>query len=134
MVTGRRKTTYYSDVHQNANYKMAIQKGISKWIVGYDNDKIEKLFDILEGWSVKTYEGKPVKFGFIVNPNAKSKFDTSYGDWCEFLADDFSAVLTDCNNSVIELDDNCNFCNYYSILSPRILYYFDRDCSIGYYK
>lgn len=121
METGRRKISYYSDVHQNSNYKMAVQKGICKWIVGYDNDKIERLFDILENWSVKTYEGRPVKLGFIINPNAKSKFDTNFGDWCEFLNDDFSAVLTDCNNSVIELDENCNFCNYYSVTEDNVV-------------
>ena len=100
---------------------MAIQKGICQWIVGYDNDKIERLFEILEGWSVKTYEGKPVKLGFIINPNAKSQFNADFGDWCDFLNDDFSAVLTDCNNSVIELDENCKFCNYYSITEDNLV-------------
>ncbi|MBO5287128.1 MAG: hypothetical protein J6B34_03305 [Clostridia bacterium] len=119
MVSGRLKASYYSEVHQNANYKMAIQKGICKWIVGHQNDKIEKLFDVLEGWSVKTYEGERVTLGFIINPNATSDFDTEYGDWCEFLNSDFSATLTDCVNSVIELDNNCNFCNYYSIIEDN---------------
>ena len=115
IATGRKQVNYYSDVHKDSNYKMAIQKGICDWIIGSRNDKVERLFEILENWSVQTYEGKKVTFGFIIDPNKESNFDTTYGDWCDFLQDDFSAVLTDCVNSVIVLDKNCNFCNYLSI-------------------
>ncbi len=106
---------YYSTVQRKANYKMAIQKGICDWIVGSNNDKIEELFEILEKWSVQTYEGKKVTFGFIINPEVKSSFDNQYGSWCDFLNDDFSAVFTDCINTVIELDRECNFNRYLSI-------------------
>ncbi len=115
ITTGKKQANYYSDVHQKENYKMAIQKGICDWIIGGRNAEVERLFEILENWSVQTYEGKKVTFGFIIDPNKKSTFDTKYGDWNDFLQDDFSAVLTDCVNSVIELDKNCNFCGYLSI-------------------
>lgn len=121
MVSGRKKTNYFSDVQRNANYKMAIQKGICKWIVGHQNDKIEKLFEMLESWSVKTNEGKRVTLGFIINPRAESSFDLSFGDFCDFLNDDFSANLTDCKNSLIELDNNCNFCAYHSLTEGNTL-------------
>lgn len=112
--------SYYSDVQKESNYKMAIQKGICNWIVGKNNLHVEKLFDILEKWSVKTYEGKKVTFGFIINPDATSFFDNSRGSWCDFLDDDFSAVLTDCINSVIELDSKCNFVRYISLTDPNL--------------
>ena len=107
--------SYYSDIQRDANYKMAIQKGICNWIVGTKNDSVEKLFDLLEKWSVQTYEGKKVTFGFVINPEASSSFEDAYGDWCDFLNDDFSAVLTDCIDSAIELDSNCNFIRYISL-------------------
>ena len=102
-----RKNNYYSDIQCKANYKMAIQKGICNWIVGNNNENLEILFEILEKWSVQTYEGKKVTFGFIINPEEKSDFDNTNGTWCDFLRDDFSAVFTDCINTVIELDGAC---------------------------
>ena len=113
--------SYYSNIQKDANYKMAIQKGICNWIVGTKNDAVEKLFDLLEKWSVQTYEGKKVTFGFIINPEANSDFSDNYGDWCDFLDDDFSAVLTDCIDSAIELDVNCNFVRYISLTDNTLV-------------
>lgn len=121
LATGKKQADYYSDVHKETNYRMAIQKGICDWIIGGRNDKVERLFEILENWSVQTYEGKKVTFGFIIDPNKESSFDTKYGDWSDFLKDDFSAVLTDCVNSVIELDKNCNFSSYLSITENNMV-------------
>ena len=106
---------YYSDIQRKENYKMAVQKGICNWIVGANNESVEALFEILEKWSVQTYEGKKVTYGFIINPKAKSTFDDRNVKWLDFLEDDFSAVFTDCINSVIELDGACNFCQYLSV-------------------
>lgn len=115
IVTGKRKISYESDIIQSNNYELAIQNGICEWIGGAKNKNVERLFNILEHWVVKTYEGHNVTLGVIINPCKKSTFDTTFGDWCEFLNDDFSALLTDCVNSVVELDKNCNFCRYISI-------------------
>ena len=112
---GNCRMSYESDTMLRNNYKSAIQSGICEWVGGNKNEKVEKLFNILENWSVKTHEGKKVALGFIINPTLQSSFDTSFGDWCDFLNDDYSAVLTDCFNSVIELDKDCNFCRYISI-------------------
>ena len=99
---------------------MAVQKGICNWIIGTKNDHVEHLFDILERWSVQTYEGKKVTFGFIINPEGVSDFGNDYGNWCDFLNDDFSAVLTDCIDSVIELDAKCNFIRYISLTDSAL--------------
>ncbi len=106
---------YYSDIQLNANYKMAIQKGLCNWIVKKNNPNVEKLFEILEKWSVQTYEGKKVSFGFIINPNVHSSFGEKFGTWCDFLEQDYAAVFTDCIHSVIELDSDCNFYRYLSV-------------------
>ena len=112
---------YYSEVHKNNNYKLAIQKGICNWIIGYENDCVEELLSMLELWSVQTYEGKNVTLGFVINPESVSKFGDDYGDWLNFMNEDFSAVFTDCIHSVIELDKNCNFVKYLSISEDDVV-------------
>ncbi len=104
------------DVYQNEVCKRAIEKGICYWIVGDSmNDYIEEFMSILEEWSVKTYEGKSVTLGFVINPSEKSCFDCTYGNWLTFMRDDAAAVLTDCIHSVVELDANCNYLRHISM-------------------
>ncbi|MBO5966921.1 MAG: hypothetical protein J6S14_00305 [Clostridia bacterium] len=113
--------TYYSETQKITNYELAIQKGLCNWIVGKNNNSIEHLIKILEKWSVQTYEGKKVTLGFIINPSATSTFGNDHGSFKDFLTDDFAAVFTDCIQSVIELDDNCDFCRYLSITENDIV-------------
>lgn len=55
-------------------------------------------------------------FGFVITPTpsvpAKS---LSKAKWLKFLSDDYSAVLTDCIHSVIQLDGNCRFIRFLSL-------------------
>lgn len=123
------KIDYYSKIQQNTNYQMAIQAGICDWIIGKKSENVEKLFNLLERWSVQTYEGRKVTFGFIINPDSHSSFGDEYGTWCDFLNDDFSAVLTDCIHSVIELDSDCNFVQYISLTQhDRFEFYDLKNC------
>lgn len=115
-----KNNSYFSKTQRNTVFCMAVQKGICSWIGGDpQSNAIEKLFNKLETWSVKTYEGKKVTLGFIIDPNANNKSKSKYGNWIDFLDDDSSAVFTDCIHSVIELDTNCNFVNYRSISSTN---------------
>jgi len=112
--------SYLSDIHREKNYDYAIQNGICEWIIGSSAiDKFEQLFGILESWSLKTYEGKKVSFGLIINPEyKKNKAGMSkYGNFLSFLSDEFSAVLTDGISSVIELDADCDIIGFNSIYS-----------------
>lgn len=105
-----------NNLHRAKIYHTAVEKGICSWIVDHShNIQIERLFNILEKWSVKTYEGRNVTLGFVIDLNKKSNFSTRYGDWLSFLEDDAAAVLSDCIHSVIELDRNCNFVDFLSI-------------------
>lgn len=113
--TTRINNHYSSNIQLETVYRMAVQKGICNWVVGTNSVAVERLFQIIEKWSVQTYEGKKVTFGFVINPDKEVDEDTQYGNWFDFLDDDFSAVFTDCVNSVIELDKNCNFYKYLSI-------------------
>lgn len=104
------------EVYKDRVYNMAIQKGICSWVVGQSSyGNIDRMFHILETWAVKTYEGKRVTLGIIIDPEAKSLFDSTYGDFLDFLEDDAAAVLTDSIHSAVELDANCNFVRHISV-------------------
>lgn len=101
---------------KKALYRATVQNGIGRWLAGdQKNHNLVALFDELETWSVKTYEGKHVTMGFIINPDAESNFHVGEQKWLDFMDDDASAILTDCIHSVIELDAQCNFVAYHSL-------------------
>lgn len=112
---GSSKVKYVSNSLEAINYRAAVQRGIVSWVIGNQNmTELETLFDLLQEWSVKTYEGKKVTLGFVINPNASSCFGDKYGNWLKFMSEDIAAVFTDCIDSIIELDSKCNFCRYLS--------------------
>lgn len=114
--TGRKQNRYKNFVARDKAYQMAIQDGISGWVIGNTGtETISSLFDLLEKWSVKTYEGKRVTLGFIINPSYKESPTLSFDEMLTFLNDDSSAVLSDCIHSIIELDKGCNLVGYHSI-------------------
>lgn len=103
-------------VQKKALYRATIQNGIARWLAGdQKNNNLGALFDELETWAVKTYEGKNVTMGFIINPESESDFSVGSQKWLNFMHDDASAMLTDCIHSVIELDAQCNFVTYHSL-------------------
>lgn len=145
---GRGQAKFYSGTHRDNVYRKAVERGIHCWIVDYSQkESVDKFFDILDTWSVKTYEGKSVTFGFVLQPHRrgrKEKLDTdNYEDetisaagkitadeWLNFLKEDTSAVLTDCIHSIIELDEDCNFERYCSIAEEQTIPSRDLDYRI----
>lgn len=111
-----KNNSLFKDTRKDTIYNMAVQSGICSWIIpGPAAKNAELLFNVLEKWSVKTYEGKKVTFGFVIDPTQISTTNVSFQDWLAFLEDDSSAVLSDCIHSVFELDRECNFLGYHSI-------------------
>lgn len=111
-----RLNRYRSEVARDCAYKLAIQDGIGQWIFGStDAETLAKFFDLLEKWSVKTYEGKHVTLGFLVNPSNQKTSILHFNELLDFLNDDSSAVLSDCIHSVLEVDKACNLIGYHSI-------------------
>ena len=103
-------------MHRESVYQMAIQRGICDWMVGEEMKPVEKLLALLEKWAVQTYEGKKVTFGFFINPKDDSLPTAIMGEtWLKFLENDYSAVLTDCIHSVIQLDKTCGFVRFLSL-------------------
>lgn len=116
-----RYNRYRSEVARNQAYKLAIQDGIGHWVFGStDAETLAKFFDLLEKWSVKTYEGKHVTMGFLVNPSSQSEVILPFNELLDYLNDDSSAVLSDCIHSVLEVDKKCNLIGYHSITEDLI--------------
>ena len=106
---------YSSAMTINAIYQMAVQQGICYWILGSKNSYAEKLISCLERWSVKTYEGRKVTFGFVINRESNANPALAPGDWLRFMESDYAAVFSDSIHSLIELDKNCNFSRFLSL-------------------
>lgn len=115
------QTEYLSETLQKKSYEYAIQHGICSWITGDTrNLAVDRLLGILERWSVQTYEGRKVTFGFVINRRA-----TGTIDWLDFLDDDYSATLTDCIHSVIELDEHGKIIEYHSLTQADAIHTVD---------
>lgn len=110
----RERVPFYSQIHREKIFQLAVQRGICTWLFGSKNDAVEELMDLLEKWAVQTYEGKKVTFGFVISPKAE-QVKLLKKDWFKFLGDDYAAVLTDCIHSVIQLDKECNFVKFLSL-------------------
>lgn len=125
--SGKRQHDYISKLNEKLNYEYAIQSGICNWVVGDEKklEKIENLFSILESWSSKTYEGKNVSYGIVIDlKNEEEDNDFSqYGTFLSFLNDEFSAVITDPITSVFELSVNCKLLNYRTIIDEKCTNY-----------
>lgn len=115
---GSKNCNYISNVHKEINYNFAIQSGICEWLSGNksNNELIEKLLDVLDTWSSKTYEGKNVSYGLVFDSKLEHKeSDIPANDFLKFLNDEFSAVLTDSITSVFIINKDCELANYETI-------------------
>ena len=110
---------FCSDIHRDKVYQLAVQRGICVWALGKENESIEKLLSLLEEWSVRTYEGKKVTFGFVIDPGEDFPVRIPAQKWFKFLNDDYSAVLTDNIHSLIQLNENCDFIRFCSLTEGK---------------
>lgn len=122
-----------AEIHEE-NLKLAVQKGVCDWCAGAENSDFYRLFQLLEQWSVRTYEGKKVTFGFVFDPMATARFDNSNVNrtWFDFLNDDYAATLSDCIHSAIVLDRYCNFSDYISITEGNSVKAYNLSYSLPY--
>lgn len=116
----RVQNRYRSIIQAEKNYDLALQNGICRWISGFSNHRIDLLIQNLEKWSVKTYEGRHVSFGFVINYDKRAKANEDC-DVIEFLKDDYSATLTDCITTVMEINENAKLIKYQSITENNII-------------
>jgi hypothetical protein len=113
----------YASKYENQLFDFAIERGIINWINPLNPAstlRMERLFDILNNWSEKTYEGHKVCFGFLVETNKhetpKYEYQKYRDSFLDFLKDEYAATLSDGITSLIRIDSNGNFKNYESLL------------------
>lgn len=78
------------------------------------------MLDILDAWSLKTYEGKNVSYGLIFDSKLDHKEgDIVANDFLKFLDDEYSAVLTDSITSVFVINKSCELAGYETIFDNK---------------
>ena len=87
-------------------FDLAYELGICKWLTVSDSDAytLYKLICRMIEWTSKTYEGKKVPFGFVIDFGQQNDYDSV--DYIHFLQNDSSAVFSDGVFSGIKLDKN----------------------------
>lgn len=120
-----------TDLFNNALIKekineLILQKGLFAYILAdntFKNDWIDNLYKSIQHWSEKTYEGRNVCFGFLINPRSTGEVaglvNTGIGNFVDFISEEYSAVFTDGISSMVEIDSQCNFIKYHSTLHQK---------------
>lgn len=105
---------FYSETAYDMAFEIAICRYIMKGNRDIKNNLTKTLLNLLcklNTWSLKTYEGNKVPFGFIIDCNIQN--NSSY-NYLNFLDNNSSAVFTDGIYGGILLDRNGNFIKYFS--------------------
>lgn len=94
------------EAYKNRTLNLAFELGICKWLTNTENNAVvlHTIISHMITWSSKTYEGKKVPFGIVIDFNQKSENDAA--DYLRFLEHDSCAVFTDGIFSGILLDQN----------------------------
>lgn len=101
-----------------------LENGISNWVVGdMDNEQVSKLLECIEHWSLMTYEGHHVCYGFLIDAADRGKKISEeerkkeqVGYFLDYLWDEYSAVVTDGISSLFVLDAQCDLVGYESVI------------------
>lgn len=100
-------TNFIDDqAYKDAAMDVAYEKAICIYITGGSCSNIlYKLIQKLKKWNLKTYEGKKMVFGVIIDPDDCSTADESL-DYINFLDNKFSAVFSDGEMTAVFINKN----------------------------
>lgn len=99
-----------------AAYEYAVQRGVANWISDGNSEHFMRLLSVLEKWSTKTYEGKSMPFGFVIN----FRYSSGKFNYIDFLEEEYAATFSDCITSIIELDNEMRFIQYHSTTENNV--------------
>lgn len=120
--TNASKKDPYSWHYLDALYQTAVIKTICEVLSVNASVKLLEIIHALEKWAQKTYEGKKIPFGFIVDGSRSAGADSE--DYISFLNSAHSAAFSDGVFSAIVLDINGNVLEHkplvYEDALPRI--------------
>ena len=97
---------------------MALERALIETLSETGADTVLGIIDGLHKWSTRTYEGRSVSLGILVNLGtiSDSPNPVTYND---ILNNDFYALFTDAQNSFIEFDRNGTMFGYVTIKNPK---------------
>lgn len=92
-----------------------IQKAICNALSSNAGKTLHELLGQMESWSQRTYEGGKVMFGFIVSTKRAPQNTNKNLNISRFLKSDFSALLSDGQNTCLEISANGYLLNYLTV-------------------
>lgn len=105
---------YEDDSYITVLQENAIEKSICESICD-SAETVSSMFGIineLEKWAVRTYEGRKVAIGIIINTSADVSEDEGCINYYDVINKDFFALLSDGQNSYVEFDKKGNLMGY----------------------
>ena len=107
-----------SDFYRMTLYKQAIEKAVCDSVALSASPTMLGLVNALSSWSDRTYEGKKINFGIILN--LTEQVDESLPlHYSNMLANDFFALLSDGKNSFVEFNRDGFLMGYVSLSKVR---------------
>ena len=92
-----------------------IEKGICRALTNTSNKTLHGLLRALENWGQRTYEGRRTSFGFIISSKRAGKQANPNLHFNNLLKSDFSALLSDGINTVLELSTDGYLTDYLTV-------------------
>ncbi|MBQ8426043.1 MAG: hypothetical protein IJX17_08545 [Clostridia bacterium] len=93
---------------------MIIEKAICKSLTNSSSKTLSQVLNMMAYWSQRTYESKKISFGCIVTRKKQGKTGNSNLHISKVLSKDFSALLTDGENSFVEISSDGYVTDYIS--------------------
>lgn len=118
----RKQRDYGKSKRRCTSYKLktlqlAFELGMCSWVAPNNGALIlHSILCRMEEWAARTYEGKRVPFGFVVDFGAEA--DKNAASYLHFLSNDSSAVFTDGVFSGIKLDRNGKILSFITRNTP----------------
>ncbi|MBE7082097.1 MAG: hypothetical protein E7378_00235 [Clostridiales bacterium] len=97
----------------------AIEKAICESISDVASDTLLNLITLLDGYATKTYEGRRMNFGIIINETQENTSQQKNLHYEEMFKKDFFAVLSNGINSGVEFDKNGYYLGHMSLERMR---------------
>ncbi len=118
---------FINDLEVDDNYisilqSHAIEKAICSTLAE-DPDTTSTLLAMVEEidkWASRTYEGKPVALGIIINQSVDYHNDTNKIKFSKIIEQDFFALLSDGKHSYVEFDKRGNLMGYVQLAKIKI--------------
>lgn len=107
---GITEPAYLSRLRQSA-----IEKSICFSLSETNCHTLLELLSEVTKWAERTYEGRDLTFGFVINENIDSSNTNSNLHFSKLLSNDFMALLSDGIKSTIEFDKNGFLVGYYAL-------------------